>query len=526
MAVAGTDALGNPATIQYTGTAPRAFTIDKTVPIIKVTFDNNSVRNGKYYKANRKATIKITEHNFRDSDVKINGSATKPRGGGMAFPSRSNFSSSGDVRKATIPFTKEGTFDFNVNYTDLAGNPAKVVVIDDFVIDKTNPTVKIQNVINGGIYGGTVAPKAIFDDDNFSKSDSKFRFTGIRKADRSELVPGFHANGEYGGSYTMSNFPNIKINDDIYTAYAESTDLAGNTTTVSVTFSVNRFGSTFDYNNDRTTENLVSKETGRYYTNVPEDLQLREINVNHIKSYELTLDRGGNTVMLKEGKDYTVVKSESEMGTQYVYKISKDIVTDEGSYNIVVKSEDDAGNVNSNAAERSEGEDHEVPVKFVYDVTPPTVRFCEDDDNNKVIELNIDDKNNFKNIKELMLGIIPEDDWQLGAIQYVLSNKKGVIQDSGVIKGKDFWDVMGEDSVKKHFLQTIENGTDIKTLDITIWDAAGNETHQTYRIIVTKNIGQLALANWYWLLLVLAAASGGYAYYLHRKKDDDDEEAA
>ena len=41
-------------------------------------------------------------------------------------------------------------------------------------------------------------------------------------------------------------------------------------------------------------------------------LSPREINVNHIKSYELTLDRGGNTVMLKEGKDYTVVKSESE----------------------------------------------------------------------------------------------------------------------------------------------------------------------------------------------------------------------
>lgn len=525
MAVSGTDALGNKASFSFAdGTkAGAAFTIDKTAPVMKVTFDNNNVRNRKYYKANRTATIRIDEHNFLDSDVKVAGTAKKPRGGAMAFPGRSKFSSRGDTRTATIPFNKEGAFKFNVNYTDLAGNPAKVVVIDEFVIDKTNPTVKIENVINGGIYGGTVAPRAVFDDDTFSRSDSVFRFTGIRKVDRSELIPAFRSNGEFGGSYNMSNFPNIKINDDIYTAYASSTDLAGNTTTVSVTFSVNRFGSAFDYNKDRTTENLVSKESGRYYTNVAENLQIREINVNHIKSYSLTLDRGGNTVKLKEGKDYTVTKSESESGTVYIYKISKDIVTDEGSYNIIVRSEDDAGNVNTNAAIRSEGEDSEVPVRFVYDVTPPTMKFIDDANGDNVIELKVDDKNSFRNLSELLLGIIPEDDWALGAIQFVLSNRNGIISDSGVIKGKDFWDVMGEDGIK-HFIQKIGNGTDVKTLKVTVWDAAGNETTHEYKIIVTKNVGQLALANWYWILLLLGAAAGGYAYYRYRRDDDDDED--
>ena len=523
--VTGTDALGNDATVKYEGTAPRDFVIDKTAPTLKVTFDNNSVRNKKYYNANRTATVSINEHNFRASDVKVDGKASGPRKTGLGFPSMGKFSSSGDSRAARIPFTKEGNFSFSVDYTDLAGNPAKKVVIDEFVIDKTAPVVKIENVINGGIYGGTVAPKAIFDDDNFSKADSSFRFTGVRIVNRDSLIPAFRANGEYGGSYEMSDFPKVRANDDIYTAYATSTDMAGNTTTVQVVFSVNRFGSTFDYNGDETTINLVSKENGRYYTNVAEALEIREINVNPITKYELTLDRGGNSSTLKEGTDYTVAKGSSDQGSTYVYKINKDIVTDEGSYNIVVKSEDAAGNINTNAAIRSEEDSEEVPVRFVYDVTAPTMSFTNIGDGNSVIELKTDGSTRFSGINILDLGIVPDDDWALGSIQYVLTDRDGTIHDTGVIKGDEFWKVMGEDGLKR-FEQEIEHGSNTKSLTVTVWDAAGNETSQKYDLLVTSNALEVAAHYWYIVLLVLAALGGAYAYYRKRKKDSEESEAA
>ena len=519
MTVSGTDALGNPATVTYTGAANRSFVIDKTAPILAVYFDNNNARNGKYYNADRVATIDIRELNFRDSDVKIASKAAGPRGSGLSFPSRSGFSTSGIRRTATIPFTREGNFSFNVNYTDLAGNPATEVKIGEFVIDKTAPTVRIEDVINGGIYRNSVAPKAVFDDDNFSQSDSTFRFTGVRKIDRSELISAFRSNGEYGGVYILNDIPQIRANDDIYTAYATSTDMAGNTTTVQVVFSVNRFGSTYDYNKDKTTENLVSKQTGRFYTNKAEDLQLREINVNHIKKYTLTLDRGGNTVTLKEGKDYTVTKSESDQGTQYIYKISKSIITDEGSYNIIAKSEDEAGNINTNAAIRSEEDDSEVPVRFVYDLTKPVINVV-DPGNEKVIELK---KSPYYGIPALDIGIRPDDDWALGGrIKLVLRDGENEYVEE--YKGKEFWEIMGENSDKKFFPEKITSGSKTKTLEVTVWDAAGNEETAHYDITVLNGVGDVARRYWYLLLLLLGAAGGGYAYYRHRRDDDDEEE--
>jgi hypothetical protein len=525
LTITGTDALGNKANVRYEGTAPQNFVIDKTAPVLKVTFDNNSVRNKKYYRANRTATVNVVEHNFRPSEVKVAGKASGPRKTSLGFPSMGKFSSKGDSRNAAIQFLKEGNFSFTVDYTDLAGNPAKKVVIDEFVIDKTNPTVKIENVLDGGIYGGTVAPRAIYDDDNFSKSDSTFRFNGVRTVDRSNLVPDFRPNGEYGGSYVMSDFPKVRANDDIYTAYASSTDMAGNSTTVQLSFSVNRFGSTFDYNGDETTINLVSKDHGRYYTNEAVPLEIREINVNPITKYELTLDRGGNSSVLKEGTDYTVVKGSNESGTTYVYKIKKDIVTDEGSYNIVVKSEDAAGNINTNAAIRSEEESEEVPVRFIYDKTAPTASFTNIKEGNSVIELKEEGSTRFSGVNILDLGIVPEDDWALGSIQYVLEDRNGVIYDSKVIEGDKFWEVMGEDGLKR-FEQEIQHGSNTKSLTVTVWDAAGNKASHTYKLLVTSNPLEVALHYWYWVVAAIIAAGFGYAYYRKRKKDSEESEAA
>lgn len=49
--------------------------MDKTAPTITVSYDNNSARNGNYYKADRTATVTIIEHNFDVNRVNVSFSA-------------------------------------------------------------------------------------------------------------------------------------------------------------------------------------------------------------------------------------------------------------------------------------------------------------------------------------------------------------------------------------------------------------------------------------------------------------------
>lgn len=56
--------------------AESKFTIDKTLPTVEVSYDNNSAQNSNYYKESRTATIVITEHNFNTDRVDVTMTAT------------------------------------------------------------------------------------------------------------------------------------------------------------------------------------------------------------------------------------------------------------------------------------------------------------------------------------------------------------------------------------------------------------------------------------------------------------------
>ncbi len=116
------------------------FIIDKTAPVIEpVKFDNNSAKSGKYYKAARTAEISIVEKYFTDKGVNV----TKTEG--LAeVPAMQGFTSS-DLKNITkILFDKDGHYGFTVNCVDLAGNEAKALLVDDFVIDTVAPEVTIK----------------------------------------------------------------------------------------------------------------------------------------------------------------------------------------------------------------------------------------------------------------------------------------------------------------------------------------------------------------------------------------------
>ena len=50
--------------------AQQPFSIDKTPPVLKITFDNNEVTNRSYYNRARTAVLVVEEKSFQASEVK------------------------------------------------------------------------------------------------------------------------------------------------------------------------------------------------------------------------------------------------------------------------------------------------------------------------------------------------------------------------------------------------------------------------------------------------------------------------
>lgn len=352
--------------------APREFTIDKTRPIISIRFDNDDVRNGKYYNATRTATVSIEEHNFSTDGVVLTTTADIQEGA-VAAPGAGGWSSGGDMNTATVPFTEDGNYTMHVEYTDLAGNEAEPQDVDEFVVDTTAPelTFSINDEAFDEVtytphaYNGEVVPSITYHDINYDMSGTQMSIVGAKNVD-SQILNGAPAEDAMGGVYTCENIAETPENDDVYTCTGKVVDMAGNESTVDFVFSVNRYGS--NYILSGATQQLVDN----YYTNRAPDLGVTEINVNTLKSKEITYALNGDIKTLEPNTEYSVQESGTETSwKQYDYNIFSSNFTQEGIYDITIYSEDEAGNANSNHTERVK--EYSKNISFVLDQTAPSI---------------------------------------------------------------------------------------------------------------------------------------------------------
>ncbi len=345
--------------------APEEFTIDKTLPVIDISFDNNSVLNGRYYNMPRLASIDITEHNFNANEVHVTGSAYLD-GARLEMPQVNGWISGGDVRHASMHYEDDGDYTLRVEYTDLAGNVAQPVTIEMFTIDQTAPELVIEGVQNMHAYNGTVAPSIRYNDINLDGDSAEVDITRtIHK--NSGSLSGIRSNDEKSGTFVCNNIEMIKENDDVYNATGSVSDLAGNVTTADVVFSVNRFGSNYILSDD--TQALVDN----VYINQEQVLKVTEINVNELESEEVTKALNGNMDTLVEGANYDVEMSRPGW-VQYDYEVMAGNFESEGGYTVTLYSEDAAANKNTNKAIKEDGGDvSECPIEFIVDKTAPSI---------------------------------------------------------------------------------------------------------------------------------------------------------
>lgn len=381
-----TDRAGNKnQTIDYgNSVAPTKFVVDKTLPVISVSYDNNDARNEKYFNAYRTATVTVTEHNFDVNRVTITGTASLD-GNAVKFPDAS-WSNSGDTHVATIKYDTDADYTFDISMDDMAGNKSNEanygssVAPKDFVVDTTIDKPVISGVENGNSYKDSVLPKIDFSDINFK--DVKVTLLRTRKDEINKDVTSDYINvstNDKGGSFaaTEDTFKKIQENDGIYTLSVQITDKAENTSSDEVTFTVNRFGSVYSLGTY-----LSNDLNDKYVQSIDNDIVITEYNPDRLVegNLDVVVTRDGSPVEYGDGEltISPVVNELAKIGSsgwyQYEYTISKNVFTDDngnpidGIYKVYVGSEDTVGNKSENISY------DESSVLFRLDHTAPTIK--------------------------------------------------------------------------------------------------------------------------------------------------------
>lgn len=372
------------------------FTVDKTKPVIQVSYDNNSALNNNYYKEARTATITITEHNFNPGEVTVTTTAQLD-GAAASAPGVSGWSGSGDTHVATVSYSADADYTFTISATDLASNVSDPYATESFTVDQTKPTVEITNIEDRSANNGEVAPVITLNDINFDSGKTVVHLTGANKGEVD--TTGMYTSTASNKGQTLT-FYNFKENmDDIYTLTAETTDKAGNQYSTSKIFSVNRDGSTYLY--DDYTEELIKNG----YTNDPKNLVVSEINVDTLTFRELTVSENGTQKTLEQNKDFEVSESGSDVSwKEYKYTINASNFENEGDYNVSIYSEDRATNVTTNTAKSKD-------ILFAVDKTSPVISLA-----------NIEDGGRYKVESQTFTANV-DDNMALDKVEYYVDGK-------------------------------------------------------------------------------------------------------
>lgn len=482
--------------------AANEFTVDKTVPTIEVTYDNNSVKNGNYYNADRTATVSVTEHNFTDSRITISLKA-EDDGETIDAPKPGSWvHTSGDVYECVIPYNYDGYFTFDIEVTDLAGNDAADFKEQSFYVDKTKPEFKLENVEHKKSYKDDVQPVLTYSDTNIDHDSASIELTGAEKKEIEVPKWGDYSDIKNGKVFTFNNFPKEEDYDDVYHLKAVVSDKAGNSSEpIDILFSANRFGSTY----------ILSAETERVnnsYSKMPVTIQVTEINPSKLSNVTATVYKNEKTVPLTEETDYTIEPSGGEdIWYQHVYTIHADNFKDDGVYRVVLHSEDEAGNIAENSLITKNKE-----INFGIDSTAPTL-----------VVNNLESGITYPT-DALEVNMYPMDNLLLSSVEVFMDNNMQPTESwnqdqvSALIAGDgEFSFTIPGDSTQAH------------QLSIVCKDAAGNEYISDYEdFYVTTNLWVRFFNNkplFYGTLALLAAIIAFLIYFFVKKRNRKEQSA-
>ncbi len=422
------------------------FTVDVTKPKLEIAYDNHNVKNECYYQTRQTATISIKEHNFREEDFVL-----------IAEPQVAigKWSHKGDEHYLELYFTEDNHYRFQCSVADLAGNEAATIEEQEFYIDSVAPQIVIHGVEDDSANKGEIAPAVtVYDANRNIEGTNIVVTTGL-----GELVPLSVQiqETEQGYSYLLTDMSQKE--DNVYFLEVKASDMAGNISTLTYRFSLNRHGSTYDLSQ-------MAQLTDRFYHcfNQLSDLCITEMNVDKIEEYAFYVTRNGKMLTCMEiseqpqefsveEKVFYYVEKEGDERTGYknYYFFPRENFEKEGNYRITCYSKDRAGNKSNNTLEEKKAE-----ITFVIDNTAP-----------KVV-VNGMTEGGIYNEEALEVNIMVQDNFLVNKAVFSLITESGEILES--------WDYMEQvHNTGDTMTITIPSREEKQFLVYEISDAAGNE---------------------------------------------------
>ena len=472
-----TDIAGNSADYGRTD----SFVVDQTEPAISVAFDNNAVSNGRYYNRPRTAYITVTDLSF-DADLFEAAVRASLDGEGISAPQIEGWTHSGLSHTAMLTFTSDGDYDFILNCTDLADNKAQAYTQETFTVDMTRPMITFFDVENGSANSGEVAPGIRYEDLNIGENKIRLILKGYRHKEKE--VTGILEQLEHGGTIKLEDIAHLITEDDVYTLTASVTDLAGNTTTETLVFSVNRFGSNY-YFSDMTADYLA-----KHYNKDGSNIVIYEVNVNSLHDNAVTIYHDGKVITVPAGRVKMEDISEQDDWKRYRYSLDASLFKEEGTYEILVSSIDEAGN-------RQDNKLKDVPISFVVDKTAPSAVITGVENGGYYDEKNRE------------AGITVTDNIAMGSLKVYVNDTETASYTAEQIAQAE-----GKLSV------TLSESEEWQTISLKFEDAAGNMgTADRCRVLVSTNAVTRILHSrlWLWILLLVLAGGGTYAVVKRKK---------
>lgn len=482
------------------------FTIDKTAPKLNVSWNTEAAQNGKYYNAARTATITVEEHNFDPNLFKIEAPVSAGNGDEATPAQIGGWSSNGDTHTATVTFPGQGVYTLSVSGEDLASNKSESYTSPEFVIDTIKPKIDIQNVVNRTAYAGEVAPTAAVHDTNLADGTtievSKISYP-LSKDDPNPYAGAAINTSATDKSVSYLNPAKTKGNDGVYTLTVQAIDLAGNTESEAVTWSVNRFGSTY----------VISDNTGKMLdqylkSSKTTDVKVTEINPSGLDdnktSVELTRDTKNTT--LKSGDNYTTDSDTSSGWSEYNYTVSKSNYDKDGAYRVLFHSEDAAGNSSENTMEGKNAKKSgaAAEINFAVDDTAPIASFVDLASNGKYEESSHKAKVSF------------EDNLKLSKAQIKVNGKTVATFTADQL----------EKSPIREF--TLDGSSSKQDVTVVAWDAAGNKSKELKAtgVLVTNDSFVLWMNNLPLMvgtIVAIVVVAGGIYMVVAKKRKENEE---
>lgn len=307
---------------------------ERTEPQLEIHFDGPEGEKEGYYRQQRRARISLKGEQLalEELHVLLSGREVEDL----------LWTREGELWQTSLVFSEDGDYLLELYLQDQAGNKSGLLS-ESFVIDSLCPRIDISGVEDKSANRGEVCPVIEIQDAHIDVKESSITLTGANQG----LLSLGQTVSEEGDSVriALSDIPQEKSYDDLYTLRICGRDLAGNQTEKEISFSVNRYGSVY------TIEGNAQEWMNRYNQEVPEII-VHEYNVDWLNEgeRELVLTENGLVCEAEEGKDYQL----SSFGTEgsrkeYIYSLAKACFAQDGSYRLAFYSQDRAGNINQSA---------------------------------------------------------------------------------------------------------------------------------------------------------------------------------